>query len=247
MNEEIVERANWSVLEHDLMESLESQKKTAKENLKILRRFTTCVSVDESSNTALLKNMMKQTNKHIRVATLYLERLTSHKNTLFERIQQQKLRVKVPQVLCLTLDKCPEVISNRVMEYLPPLVRLINLRQKYTDDYLIAGLLSNRTVKDLIFINNKYCFEVWMTCSHLDMDGVMCQKVGDVYTFDDHGEAFDQDTMTDVEIAEHTVKWFSRVIEEEYIYKTMYEPYLCDFVCKRAIQLLLMLVTIINN
>jgi hypothetical protein len=60
-----------------------------------------------------------------------------------------------PAIVCLKSGRCPEVIVQKTMSYLPPIVRLENLRHKYTDEFILAGL-AKKKVPQLKFIFENY-------------------------------------------------------------------------------------------
>jgi len=77
--------------------------------------------------------------------------------------------IEKSRIVCMKNMRCPEVVSNMVMSYLPASVRLENLRLKYTNEFLISGL-SKKTVIKLKFIYKNFVAVIKTHCAWLDQN-----------------------------------------------------------------------------
>ena len=99
--------------------------------------------------SALLKHLKRQ-------AQVYIIQLESYE----EAYKARMLYTPIPPI---SLDRIPEDILPNVMSYLSPIVRLENLRKKYTNDFLTKALTTKK-IHQLKSIHYQYVETICNTC-----------------------------------------------------------------------------------
>ena len=187
----------------------------------------------------------------------FLKSLEERKQNITVRRSNERRQRKIPLIVCMSFDRCPEVISNEVMSYLPSIQRFKNLRSKYNDKYLTDGL-SKKNVKQLRFIFLKYVGVIKEFSIHFlnlpEIYGPMYGRYDYIdrdysadFIYDEAMDHFchcydrDSDTDTKAEKIKRILKLFIWFVEKP-LYKNIIKRTDYQDLCNRAIKILHILV-----
>lgn len=117
---------------------------------KMIDMFQNSANVHRLTDGAVLMRENRLLDRAMKLAQDFLETAAERK------IQYQKRNKKSHRFIkrlkpVLIKETFPEVLSNQIMTYLPPISRMDNLRKKYSDSFLIDGL-KTKTVKRINII-----------------------------------------------------------------------------------------------
>jgi hypothetical protein len=125
--------------------------------IKLINLYTTSANIHRKSEGTAMRTESAILIELEQLAKGFLDAVNNKRKEFKRRIRHHKkyIRNPPPAVLCLKSTKCPEIIVQKTMCYLSPIVRLENLRHKYTDEFILAGL-ARKKVPQLKFIFTNY-------------------------------------------------------------------------------------------
>ena len=239
-------RAAWQVINKKVINSENELLSNTNDILKILGMFQNSVNIQSPKylDCALTKYEVGITDKMIEHTQSFLDQLIKHRSGFNERINNYENKQDMQSVTCLTLVRCPELISNEVMSYLSPISRLDNLRCKYTNSFIINGL-SKKNITQLKFIYKNYFIEVITFIRYMknlpDVHGRLEEIYNNIYLYSK--DEFNSSIKCEKIIC--IIKLFKTA--QKILVRTIIKRTVYDDLCKRVIKLLHILVTVINN
>ena len=176
------------------------------------------------SESALLKHLKRQ-------AQVYIIQLESYE----EAYKARMLYIPIPPI---SLDRIPEDILPNVMSYLSPIVRLENLRRKYTNDFLTKALTTKK-IHQLKSIHYQYFDTICNTF---------------MTTPDIYGEIYIEDSLMTISenvlpYKPHRVKSIINlyIVVENHLMLSLIKQSLYNKHCELVIKMLHLLVIICKN
>jgi hypothetical protein len=147
-----------SYIKHNLWEDHKLALIGAHEDaIKLINLYDTSANIHRKIESAVMKTESAIISEMEKMAEEFLDLVIKKKRDFKHRLRKYKkcLINPCPQIHCLKPARCPEVIVQNTMSYLPPIVRLENLRHKYTDEFILTGL-AKKKVPQLKFIFENY-------------------------------------------------------------------------------------------
>jgi len=125
--------------------------------IKLINLYDTSANIHRKVESAVMKTESDIINEMEKMAQEFLDAIVKKRKDFKRRVRKYKKYMSnpPPEIHCLKSGRCPEVIVQKTMSYLSPIVRLENLRHKYTDEFILAGL-SRKKVPQLKFIFENY-------------------------------------------------------------------------------------------
>ena len=125
--------------------------------IKLINLYDTSANIHRKVESAVMKTELDIINEIEQIAQEFLDAIVKKRKDFKRRVRKYKKYMSnpPPEIHCLRSSKCPEVIVQKTMSYLSPIVRLENLRHKYTDEFILAGL-AKKKVPQLKFIFENY-------------------------------------------------------------------------------------------
>ncbi len=124
--------------------------------IKLINLYDTSANIHRKVEGAVMRTESDIINEMEKMAQEFLDAIVKKRKDFRRRLRKYKKYMSnaPPKILCLKSARCPEVIVQKTMSYLSPIVRLENLRHKYTDDFILAGLAKKKVPQlKSIFIN----------------------------------------------------------------------------------------------
>jgi hypothetical protein len=167
-----------------------------------------------------------------RQAEEFLQRLEKYDQSYESRILFRPLPP-------LSLDRTPEDLFPKIMSYLSPIVRLENLRRKYTNEFLINGLRKKK-IGQLKYIHQQYedtiydtpnqSEELYGLCGWID---VICDSISHITNY------VEEYKYKHIRV-EGIVKMY--LVVEDHLMNTLIKSSVYDTYCNFAIKMLHLLV-----
>lgn len=132
----------------------------------------------------------------------------------------------------LSLDRLPEDLFPKIMPYLSPIVRLENLRRKYTNDFLITGLRKKK-IGQLKYIHQQYEDTIWDV------------STDDIWDSLAHISNYVEEHKSKETRVEAIVKMY--LVVEDHLMNTLIKSSVYDSYCQFAIKMLHLLVVVCQN
>ena len=160
--------------------------------------------------------------------------------------QAYESRILFKQLPPLSLDRIPEDLFPKIMSYLSPIVRLENLRRKYTNDFLMDGLRKKK-IHQLKYIHQQYGFRIYKQYEDEEPyhEG-----------FDTYGGIHVCDSIAHINnyVEEHKCKDIRvggiinmYLVIEDHLMNTLIKSSVYDSYCKFVIKMLHLLVVVCQN
>lgn len=147
----------------------------------------------------------------------------------------------------ISFDGLPEEIVRKIMEYSSPIVRLENLRKKYTNDFLLTSLRK----KSMIELTNIYEKYEDTISTNFEMRCFNNFKNFDMYGLVDIGNSI-LDVGEYLEENPHKLTQVSAIVRlylavEDHLMSTLIKPSIYDGYCELVIKMLHLLVIVCNH
>lgn len=143
----------------------------------------------------------------------------------------------------LSLDRTPEDLFPEIMSYLSPIVRLENLRKKYTNKYLMTWL-NKKTVSQLQYIYEHFEMTFYNTFIAVTYNFDMYGWEGIRDSYIDIGEYLEQHPDKPNRVAAIVQLY---IIIEDQLMNTLIKPNVYDKQCDLVIKMLHLLVIVCQN
>jgi hypothetical protein len=126
--------------------------------IKLINLYDTSANIHRKVEGAVMKTESDIINDMEKIAQEFMNAILKKRKDLKLRIRKCKKYMSnpPPEIHCLRSSKCPEVIVQKTMSYLSPIVRLENLRYKYTDDFIMAELAKKKVPQLKSIFTNYY-------------------------------------------------------------------------------------------
>jgi hypothetical protein len=184
------------------------------------------------SEKYLLKHFKRQAENFIQ----HLEK--------YEKAYQSRILFKpLPP---LSLDRIPEDLFPKIMPYLSPVVRLENLRRKYTNEFLMDGLRKKK-IHQLKHIHQQYGGTIYQEYQHQEpydevfdtYGGIrVCHSIEDINTYvEDH-------KCKDIRVGGIVDMY---LVIEDHLMNTLIKSSVYDYYCNFVIKMLHLLVIVCQN
>lgn len=114
--------------------------------IKLINLYDTSANIHRKVEGAVMRTESDIINEMEKMAQEFLDAIVKKRKDFRRRLRKYKKYMSnaPPKILCLKSARCPEVIVQKTMSYLSPIVRLENLRHKYTDEFILAGLAKKK-------------------------------------------------------------------------------------------------------
>jgi hypothetical protein len=132
----------------------------------------------------------------------------------------------------LSLDRIPEDVFPKIMHYLSPIVRLENLRRKYTNEFLMDGLRKKK-IHQLKYIHQQYEDTIWDV------------STDDIWDSLAHISNYVEEHKSKDTRVEGIVKMY--LVVEDHLMNTLIKSSVYDSYCQFAIKMLHLLVIVCQN
>jgi len=160
--------------------------------------------------------------------------------------QAYELRILSKPLPPLSLDRIPEDLFPKIMPYLSPIVRLENLRRKYTNDVLMDGLRKKK-IHQLKYIHQQYGFTIYQQYE----DQLPYHEVFDTYggihvcdSIEHINNYVEEHKRKDIRVA-GIVNMY--LVIEDHLMNTLMKQSVYDSYCKFVIKMLHLLVIVCQN
>lgn len=124
--------------------------------IRLIDLHESSANIHRKADGAVLKSELLIIDEMTEVAEEFLNRLKIKRKEYKKRLRKYKKSTLYPEIVCLKNIHCPEIVLQKTMSYLSPIVRLENLRQKYTDEYIISGLSKKKLPQLKLIYTNYY-------------------------------------------------------------------------------------------
>ena len=126
--------------------------------IKLITLYDTSANIHRKVEGAVMRTESDIINEMEKMAQEFLDAIVKKRKDFRRRLRKYKKYMSnaPPKILCLKSARCPEVIVQKTMSYLSPIVRLENLRHKYTDDFILAGLAKKKVPQLKSIFTNYY-------------------------------------------------------------------------------------------
>ena len=121
---------------------------------KMMDMFQNSANVHRFTEGAVLTRENRLLDRAMKLAQDFLETVAERKVQFQKRNKKSQRFIKRLKPVFIK-DTFPEILSNQIMAYLPPITRMDNLRKKYSDSFLINGL-KTKPVKRINFIYKNF-------------------------------------------------------------------------------------------
>ena len=161
--------------------------------------------------------------------------------------QAYEERIVFTPLPTISLDRIPEEIVRKMMEYSSPIVRLENLRKKYTNEFLLSSL-HKKSMIELTNIYEKYEDTI---SSNFEMRCFKHSKNLDMYGLVDIGNSI-LDVSDYLEDNPHKLTQATSIVRlylavEDHLMGTLIKPSVYDGYCELVIKMLHLLVIVCSH
>jgi hypothetical protein len=144
----------------------------------------------------------------------------------------------------LSLDRIPQDLFPEIMSYLSPIVRLENLRRKYTNEFLLDGL-HKKTIAQLKYIHEQYEDTIYQTFMDVPLQSEEICGWIDVIEHVEHITNYVEEHKYKPVRITSIVKMY--LVVEDHLMNTLIKSSVYDAYCDIVIKMLHLLVIVCQN